>query len=89
MRMIVILSSDSILCAWAPFGGPPLSKSQTYIAESMNKTDSKEQKPRAPLSEPVVESRELLKGGRGILILHGNEVYRLKLTNSNKLILTK
>lgn len=55
----------------------------------MNKTDSKEQKTVAPLSEPIVESRELLKGGRGIVILHGNALYRLRLTNSNKLILTK
>jgi hemin uptake protein HemP len=41
-------------------------------------------------SEPVsVSSEELLGGKRQIVIRHGRERYRLILTSSNKLILTK
>jgi len=38
---------------------------------------------------PTVSSRELLGGGRELVILHGSERYRLLVTKSNKLILTK
>lgn len=38
---------------------------------------------------PAVSSRELLAGGRQLIIHHGREQYRLLLTSSNKLILTK
>ena len=38
---------------------------------------------------PAVSSRELLGGGRELVILHGSERYRLLVTKSNKLILTK
>ena len=41
------------------------------------------------LSAPSVSSRELLGGGRELVILHGSERYRLLVTKSNKLILTK
>jgi hemin uptake protein HemP len=40
-------------------------------------------------AEPVVTSRELLRGNRRVIIEHGRERYRLLLTKSNKLILTK
>jgi hemin uptake protein HemP len=41
-------------------------------------------------SEPaIVSSQELLAGQRLLIIRHGREQYRLQLTNSNKLILTK
>jgi hemin uptake protein HemP len=36
-----------------------------------------------------VESATLLGGRRELTILHGEHVYRLRLTASNKLILTK
>lgn len=36
-----------------------------------------------------VESRELFMGTRDIVIVHGREAYRLRLTAQNKLILTK
>lgn len=44
--------------------------------------------------EPVdvatsVDSATLMKGRRELLIRHGNETYRLRITASNKLILTK
>jgi len=37
----------------------------------------------------VVDSLELLAGRRELLITHGAATYRLRLTASNKLILTK
>lgn len=40
-------------------------------------------------SPPVVSSEALLGGGRELLIRHGSEAYRLRLTGNNKLILTK
>jgi hemin uptake protein HemP len=38
---------------------------------------------------PTVSSEVLLAGSRQLIILHGRERYRLFLTSSNKLILTK
>ncbi len=38
---------------------------------------------------PRVSSRDLLAGHREIIIEHGRDEYRLRLTNANKLILTK
>jgi hemin uptake protein HemP len=38
---------------------------------------------------PAISSAELLGGRREIVIHHGKEQYRLRLTNSNKLILVK
>lgn len=42
-----------------------------------------------PAPVPAVCSEELLRGGRQLEIVHGNEVYRLVLTRNNKLILQK
>jgi len=36
-----------------------------------------------------IDSRELFVNAREITIAHGNEIYRLRLTAQNKLILTK
>ncbi|MGX9429745.1 MULTISPECIES: hemin uptake protein HemP [Bradyrhizobium] len=36
-----------------------------------------------------IDSRELFQTEREIMIAHGNEIYRLRLTSQNKLILTK
>ncbi|MEQ8268554.1 MAG: hemin uptake protein HemP [Parvibaculum sp.] len=38
---------------------------------------------------PALTSTELFDGGREVIIRHGEELYRLRLTNSNKLILIK
>jgi len=51
-------------------------------------------KPGAPEPEPAaprrcVTSQELLKGDREIAIRHGGQEYRLQVTKSGKLILTK
>lgn len=45
----------------------------------------------APASEPppVVNSEELLRGGRELVIRHGRETYLLRITATGKLILTK
>jgi hemin uptake protein HemP len=47
--------------------------------------------PRAPSTGATgtVDSAGLLHGQREILIRHGNEVYRLRHTRNDKLILTK
>ncbi|RNF85969.1 hemin uptake protein HemP [Montanilutibacter psychrotolerans] len=49
---------------------------------------------RAPVSFPLdvnatFESTALLRGTREVLIRHGGEVYRLRHTRNDKLILTK
>jgi len=38
---------------------------------------------------PAIESRTLLAGHREVLIRHGDDTYKLKLTSNNKLILMK
>jgi len=46
----------------------------------------------APQADPLqlsIESGVLLKGTREVLIRHGDEVYRLRHTRNDKLILTK
>lgn len=41
------------------------------------------------LDFPVADSTDLLKGQRELRIRHGSQTYRLRLTASDKLILTK
>lgn len=43
----------------------------------------------ANLEIPTVDSTTLLKGQRELLIRHGDQTYRLRMTASDKLILTK
>jgi hemin uptake protein HemP len=47
------------------------------------------QRDRPALTLPAVESVAILQGRREVIIRHGAELYRLRLTASNKLILTK
>lgn len=42
-----------------------------------------------PMRENRVESRDLFVATKEILIQHGDDIYRLRLTGQNKLILTK
>jgi hemin uptake protein HemP len=42
-----------------------------------------------PLTDNRINSRDLFAATREILISHGDETYRLRLTAQNKLILTK
>nr|WP_246372946.1 hemin uptake protein HemP [Lysobacter spongiae] len=44
--------------------------------------------PRVPRGA-LLDSDALLRGGREVLIQHGGEVYRLRHTRNDKLILTK
>lgn len=37
----------------------------------------------------TIDSRTLLRGGRELVIVHGEHEYRLRLTQNDKLILTK
>ena len=49
-----------------------------------------ERKPETPHDTPrSIASEALLDGSRELVILHGTERYRLRLTSTNKLILTK
>ncbi|GEC17337.1 hemin uptake protein HemP [Nitrobacter winogradskyi] len=41
------------------------------------------------MREGIIDSRELFSDGREVIIAHGAENYRLRLTSQNKLILTK
>ncbi|MDG2519103.1 hemin uptake protein HemP [Lysobacter sp. OAE881] len=43
----------------------------------------------APFAQGLLDSDDLLRGGREVLIRHGDEVYRLRHTRNDKLILTK
>jgi hemin uptake protein HemP len=47
------------------------------------------QSDRLEVTIPAVESATLLQGRRELVIRHGTTMYRLRLTASNKLILTK
>jgi len=47
-------------------------------------------RPRAiPVTGNKIDSRDLFVGTREVVIHHGAEIYRLRLTGQNKLILTK
>ena len=58
-------------------------------------SDPEVQAPRAPgataetAPAALVDSATLMNGRRELAIRHGNDIYRLRLTASNKLILTK
>lgn len=54
-------------------------------------TDARGHAPRSPrAAEPVeFDSARLLAGQRELRIRHGNEIYRLRHTRNDKLILTK
>lgn len=38
---------------------------------------------------PQIDSKELFKGEKIVRIIHANQVYTLRITRENKLILTK
>jgi len=40
-------------------------------------------------SVPALDSTEIFQSGKEVVIRHGEELYRLRLTSSNKLILIK
>ncbi len=54
-------------------------------------TEDREDTPQdaAPAEPLVLTSRDLLRGGREMTILHRGEAYRLRITSKDRLILTK
>lgn len=46
-------------------------------------------RPASPAALVMVSSRALLRGGRELVIRHGDTCYRLRHTRNDKLILTK
>ncbi len=63
------------------------------VRDAMNETTRprvlEAQGDRLEVTLPAVESAALLQGRRELVIRHGAVMYRLRLTASNKLILTK
>jgi hemin uptake protein HemP len=45
--------------------------------------------PQPKISTPKIDVQALLQGGREAILLHQNQEYRLRLTSTGKLILTK
>ena len=56
-----------------------------YVAENSSASDKR---PVLVLNNRI-DSRELFAASREVTITHGTEIYRLRLTSQNKLILTK
>jgi hemin uptake protein HemP len=54
-----------------------------------NQGSAKEERLEKSLAVQAIASEKLLQGRRELQILHGNEIYRLTLTRSGKLILHK
>jgi hemin uptake protein HemP len=53
-------------------------------------TDPNDNTGPVPAAAPCsITSQELMRGGRSLVIRHGTQVYRLQITGSGKLILTK
>ena len=63
--------------------GGKLGDAQTNVANSSPVTRS------VVVNGNRIDSRELFAGEREIIIAHGEDTYRLRLTSQNKLILTK
>lgn len=62
------------------------------ITRPIRPTEVEQERPASgvlDLGAPVVESVTLMSGQRELIIRHGTETYRLRVTASNKLILTK
>ena len=65
------------------------------LVSSSNDNGAQAEKSSSPEPRQIVmtasqlESRDLFVDAREILIRHGNDTYRLRLTSQNKLILTK
>jgi hemin uptake protein HemP len=55
----------------------------------MEPGETAKQLPMPAQSKPRVQATALLQGHREVIIEHGNEEYRLRLTRQGKLLLTK
>jgi hemin uptake protein HemP len=67
----------------AGFDVPFAPESTSGPARALSRTASR------ATDRETIDSRELLRGGRELAIRHGEHEYRLRLTQNDKLILTK
>jgi hemin uptake protein HemP len=54
-----------------------------------NPGEDKKLPPDKPINQPVISTESLFAGFREITIEHAGEIYRLRITRRNKLILQK
>ena len=77
---------------YLPEGGCPAMHLSEKV-ERVEESGSAESTSRGPrmisIAGHKIDSRELFIGTREVIIHHGSDVYRLRLTGQNKLILTK
>ena len=59
------------------------------VAEDIEGNAKQGASPQSPGSGRVLRSEEILQGGREVVIEHAGQFYRLRLTSTGKLILTK
>ncbi len=64
----------------------PWARSEGMVSENLQELREVERSERVV---PRIDSTELLRGGRELVIQHGADEYRLRLTSKLKLILTK
>lgn len=63
---------------------------ESNSAPAGGSSHARSSRPRAiPVTGNKIDSRDLFVGTREVAIHHGPEIYRLRLTSQNKLILTK
>jgi|RhiMethySRZTD1v2_1073278.scaffolds.fasta_scaffold908977_2 hemin uptake protein HemP len=55
----------------------------------MDSVPASEERIHDATGRPTVRSSDLFQGGKEIVIRHGSEEYRLRITRAGKLILTK
>lgn len=68
--------------------------STSFVSDKMQENETHPIKPAQPAGQDLpqqttLNSTELLKGSKEVLIKHGEEIYRLRLTRNGKLILHK
>jgi hemin uptake protein HemP len=63
--------------------------SECLVSEGRETSIERPDEAAAPAALRTVRSEDLLKGGKEVLIQHGQETYRLRLTKAGKLILNK
>jgi hemin uptake protein HemP len=66
-----------------------MNQHEVYGTDSVNNLPADTHPQIETESPPSVDSADLLKGGREVLIRHHGEIYRLRLTRNDKLILNK
>ena len=59
------------------------------VEESGSTKSTSERQRVISIAEHKIDSRDLFVGTREVIIHHGGDTYRLRLTGQNKLILTK